>query len=72
MVDFCREHVRHNGYDAFGFLHAYAFPFLSYEKREMCITNILAEYWHFLLVFGCLGGIGTALMFTPCIAAIGH
>jgi MFS family permease len=38
----------------------------------MRITNILTEYWHFLLVFGCLGGIGTALMFTPCIAAVGH
>jgi MFS family permease len=33
---------------------------------------MVIEYWQFLLVFGGLGGIGTACMFTPCIAAIGH
>lgn len=30
------------------------------------------EYWHFMLVFSVLGGIGTSLVFTPAISAIGH
>jgi MFS family permease len=30
------------------------------------------EFWHFLVTFGCVGGLGTALLFTPCVAAIGH
>ena len=30
------------------------------------------EYWHFMLVFGVLGGIGTALIFTPAVSAIAH
>ncbi|PNS18486.1 Riboflavin transporter MCH5 [Sphaceloma murrayae] len=30
------------------------------------------QYWHFLLVFGLLGGVGTSLMFTPSISSIGH
>ena len=30
------------------------------------------EFWHFMLVFGVLGGTGTSLVFTPSIAAIGH
>jgi MFS family permease len=30
------------------------------------------EYWHFILVFGVLGGFGTVLLFTPSIAACGH
>jgi len=30
------------------------------------------QYWHFMLVFGVLGGTGTSLVFTPCIAAVGH
>jgi len=30
------------------------------------------EYWHFMLVFGVLGGVGTSLIFTPAISAIGH
>jgi MFS family permease len=32
----------------------------------------LTEYWHFLLVYGGLGGLGTALMYVPCLAVIGH
>lgn len=31
-----------------------------------------AAYWHFILVFGLLGGIGAALLFTPSIAAVAH
>lgn len=30
------------------------------------------QYWHFILVFGILAGLGTALIFTPTIAAVGH
>jgi MFS family permease len=32
----------------------------------------VVEYWHFMLVFGVLGGVGTSLIFTPAISAIGH
>lgn len=38
-------------------------------------TMLLGEctqYWHFILVFGILAGVGTALIFTPTIAAVGH
>ncbi len=35
-------------------------------------ANQPPEYWHFLLAFGVLSGAGTALLFTPSIAAIGH
>jgi MFS family permease len=30
------------------------------------------EYWHLIVVFGINGGVGTSLLFTPSIAAIGH
>ncbi|KAI1820070.1 major facilitator superfamily domain-containing protein [Xylaria intraflava] len=36
------------------------------------LTSICTEYWHFLLAFGFLNGIGSSLLFTPCIAAVGH
>jgi hypothetical protein len=29
-------------------------------------------YWHFMLVFGVIGGLGTSLLFCPCLAALGH
>lgn len=32
----------------------------------------MTVYWHFLLVFGFLGGIGSSLIFTPAVASIGH
>lgn len=35
-------------------------------------TNTTIELWHFILSFGILGGLGTSLIFTPCIAAVGH
>ncbi|KAF2970559.1 hypothetical protein GQX73_g3017 [Xylaria multiplex] len=35
-------------------------------------TSVCTEYWHFLLAFGLLGGVGTSLLFTPSITAIGH
>ena len=30
------------------------------------------EYWHFILSFSIISGIGTSLIFTPAISAIGH
>ena len=30
------------------------------------------EYWHFILTFSLLGGIGTSLIFTPAVSAISH
>lgn len=36
------------------------------------LTLLPIEYWHFLLGFGVLGGVGTSLLFTPSIAAVGH
>jgi MFS family permease len=39
---------------------------------SLMITSVCTEYYHFLLGFGVLGGIGTSFLFTPCITAIGH
>jgi MFS family permease len=36
------------------------------------LLGICQQYWHFLLVFGVLGGLGTSLVFTPAISAVGH
>lgn len=36
------------------------------------LLGICKVYWHFLLVFGVLGGIGTSLIFSPSFAAVGH
>ena len=36
------------------------------------LLGVCTAYWHFLVVFGIVGGIGTSLVFTPAIAAIGH
>ncbi|KAF2162537.1 hypothetical protein M409DRAFT_58283 [Zasmidium cellare ATCC 36951] len=40
----------------------------------LCIMllGICFQYWHFMLVFGVLGGIGTAFIFTPAVSAVGH
>jgi MFS family permease len=35
-------------------------------------SHLTLEYWHFLVVFGLLGGIGTSLIVTPATTAIGH
>lgn len=32
----------------------------------------MVDYWHFIIVFSILGGMGTALIFVPAVAAIGH
>lgn len=36
------------------------------------LLGVCQRYWHFLIVFGILGGLGTSLVFTPSISAIGH
>lgn len=36
------------------------------------LLGVCTEYWHFVIVFGILGGAGTSLIFTPAISAIGH
>jgi MFS family permease len=45
-------------------------------RRDEVVNSVhlinLAEYWHFLLSFGLLAGLGSSLLFTPSIAAIGH
>ncbi|KAK3117170.1 hypothetical protein LTR53_001749 [Teratosphaeriaceae sp. CCFEE 6253] len=38
----------------------------------MFLLGSCTKYWHFLVVFGVLGGIGTSLIFTPSVSAIGH
>ena len=36
------------------------------------LMSICTQYWHFMLSFGLLGGVGTSLIFTPSVSAIGH
>lgn len=36
------------------------------------LMSICTQYWHFMLVFGLIGGVGTSLVFTPSVSAIGH
>lgn len=31
-----------------------------------------SKYWHFILTFSILGGLGTSLIFTPAVASIAH
>lgn len=39
---------------------------------SMIILGFCTRYWQFMLVLGVLMGIGTSLIFTPAIAAVGH
>jgi MFS family permease len=39
---------------------------------SMFLLGICTQYWHFFLVFGVLGGLGTSLIFTPAFAAVSH
>jgi MFS family permease len=39
---------------------------------SMITVGFCTQYWHFMLVLGVINGIGTSLMFTPAIAAVGH
>ena len=36
------------------------------------LLGVCTAYWHFLVVFGVLGGLGTSLIFSPSFAAVGH
>ncbi|TLS22480.1 uncharacterized protein PpBr36_09705, partial [Pyricularia pennisetigena] len=36
------------------------------------ILSICTEFWHFVVAFSLVDGLGTAFMFTPAITAIGH
>jgi MFS family permease len=36
------------------------------------LLGLCTHYWHFFLVFGVLGGLGTSLIFTPAFAAVSH
>ncbi|EME47016.1 hypothetical protein DOTSEDRAFT_145331 [Dothistroma septosporum NZE10] len=36
------------------------------------LLGICTAYWHFILVFGVLGGLGNAFIFTPSVSAVGH
>nr|POE79654.1 riboflavin transporter mch5 [Quercus suber] len=39
---------------------------------SIMLFGICTQYWHIMLVFGVLGGVGTSLIFTPAISAVGH
>lgn len=34
--------------------------------------GLCSKYWHFIVVFSICGGIGTSLIFTPAVTAVGH
>ncbi|KAH8693813.1 putative MFS monocarboxylate transporter [Talaromyces proteolyticus] len=38
----------------------------------MISVAFCTQYWHFMVVLGIITGVGTSLIFTPAIAAIGH
>ncbi|PKY06467.1 putative MFS monocarboxylate transporter [Aspergillus campestris IBT 28561] len=38
----------------------------------MVTIGFCTQYWHFMLVIGVTGGLGTSLIFTPAISAVGH
>ncbi|QKX62881.1 uncharacterized protein TRUGW13939_10049 [Talaromyces rugulosus] len=39
---------------------------------SMVCLPFCTQYWHFMLVLGIVIGIGTSMIFTPAIAAVGH
>lgn len=39
---------------------------------SIMLLGVCTKYWHFMLVFGVLGGLGTAFIFTPAVSAVGH
>ncbi|RYO75004.1 hypothetical protein DL766_008177 [Monosporascus sp. MC13-8B] len=48
------------------------FPGSVCVVAAVMIMSACTEYWHFLLTFGFLSGVGTSLLFTPSITAVGH
>jgi MFS family permease len=39
---------------------------------SMVAVGFCTQYWHFMVVLGIVNGVGTSLIFTPAVAAIGH
>ncbi|OBT47390.1 hypothetical protein VE00_02115 [Pseudogymnoascus sp. WSF 3629] len=39
---------------------------------SLMLLSVCETYWHFMLVFGILGGASTSLIFSPSLASIGH
>ncbi|KKZ63734.1 hypothetical protein EMCG_01968 [[Emmonsia] crescens] len=39
---------------------------------SMLLLGSCTKYWHFMLCFGVLGGIGASLIVTPALAAVSH
>ncbi|PGG95576.1 hypothetical protein AJ79_09977 [Helicocarpus griseus UAMH5409] len=39
---------------------------------SLVLFGLCKEYWHFMIVWGVIGGLGMSLIFTPAIAAPGH
>ncbi|KAL2380902.1 hypothetical protein RJZ90_004309 [Blastomyces dermatitidis] len=39
---------------------------------SMLLLGSCTEFWHFMLCFGVLGGLGVSLMVTPVLAAVSH
>lgn len=44
----------------------------SFTVSGVVAMSFCSELWHFILSFGVLAGIGSSLLFTPSIAAVGH
>ncbi|OHE99334.1 hypothetical protein CORC01_05375 [Colletotrichum orchidophilum] len=42
------------------------------QVASIMLLGICTEYWHFMLTFGVLNGIGTSPLFSPSIATVGH
>jgi MFS family permease len=40
--------------------------------HQIPLSYLSIAYWHFIIAFGIIAGFGTALLFTPPIAAVGH
>lgn len=38
----------------------------------MIAVGFCYQYWHFMVVLGIINGIGTSLIFTPAVSAVGH
>ncbi|KLJ07674.1 hypothetical protein EMPG_16855 [Blastomyces silverae] len=39
---------------------------------SMILVGFCEEYWHFMVVWGVIGGIAVSLVFTPAVASPGH
>lgn len=44
----------------------------SSRGAKLQIELMFVEYWHFILSFSVAGGVGSALLFSPSIAIVGH